>query len=137
MENFYARTVFFVSDAERSLAFYTERLGFTLDWNHREAGRTFVFQVSLFGFSLILNQVESWTEGRAGHGRLFLGLGDDQIAALRRHITSSFRSNMAGISCWLASGMAAKCMYAWLEPNAGHSAAARARGVPDLAKLAQ
>lgn len=86
MENFYARTVFFVSDAEQSLAFYTEKLGFTLDWNHQEGGRAFVFQVSLFGFSVILNQVESRTEGRAGHGRLFLGLGDDQTEALRRHI---------------------------------------------------
>ena len=57
MDNFYARTVFFVKDAERSLTFYTERLGFSLDWNYQYEGRAWVFQVGLFGFGLILNQV--------------------------------------------------------------------------------
>ena len=57
MDNFYARSVFFVKDAERSLAFYTETFGFKLDWNYQEEGRAWVFQVSLFGFELILNQV--------------------------------------------------------------------------------
>lgn len=84
--NFYARTVFFVSDAEASLQFYTETLGFQVDWNHRHEGRTFVFQVSLFGFELILNQVYSAIQDRAGHGRLFIGLEEDQTAALLGHI---------------------------------------------------
>ena len=87
MENFCARSVFFVNDAERSLAFYTEILGFTLNWNHQEDGRAFVFQVSLFGFQLILNQIEQWTENRAGHGRVFIGLDDEQSAGLRRHLS--------------------------------------------------
>ena len=86
MENFFVRSVFFVKDAERSLAFYTENLGFTVDWNHQVEGRAFVFQVSLFGFQLILNQVEEWTRDRAGHGRIFIGLEDEQVAALRKHI---------------------------------------------------
>ena len=86
MNNFYARTVFFVKDAERSLSFYTETLGFSLDWNHQEEGRAFVFQVSLLGFELILNQTEPWTEDRAGHGRLFIGLDNDQVDAFRTHI---------------------------------------------------
>lgn len=73
MTNLGARSVFFVSDAELSLKFYTEILGLSLDWNHQEEGRAFVFQVSLFGFQLILNQVEPWTQGRAGHGRVFIG----------------------------------------------------------------
>ena len=68
MQNLYARSVFFVKDAERSLRFYTDTLGFTLDWNHQEQARAFVFQVSLFGFQLILNQEEDWTVGWAGHG---------------------------------------------------------------------
>jgi catechol 2,3-dioxygenase-like lactoylglutathione lyase family enzyme len=50
--------VFFVKDAERSLSFYTDALGFALDWNHQEHGRAFVVQVSLFGLQLILNQTE-------------------------------------------------------------------------------
>ena len=86
MDNFYGRSVFFVKDAERSLAFYTQTLGFSLDWNHQEEGRAFVFQVSLFGFQVILNQIENWTEARAGHGRVFVGLEDDQVEALRQHI---------------------------------------------------
>jgi catechol 2,3-dioxygenase-like lactoylglutathione lyase family enzyme len=86
MDNFYARTVFFVKDAERSLTFYTERLGFTLDWNYQYEGRAWVFQVGLFGFELILNQVAEDTRVRAGHGRLFIGLDDNQRDAFLQHI---------------------------------------------------
>ena len=86
MDNLYARTVFFASDAQRSLEFFTQTLGFSVDWNYETDGRADVFQVSLLGFELIVNQVWSWTEGRAGHGRVFLGLEDDQGAALRKHI---------------------------------------------------
>jgi catechol 2,3-dioxygenase-like lactoylglutathione lyase family enzyme len=86
MENLYARSVFFVRDAARSLHFYTGTLGFTLDWNHQEQGRPFVFQVSLLGFQLILNQTESGTESRAGHGRVFIGLEPGQVVSFRRHL---------------------------------------------------
>lgn len=87
MELLYARSVFFVRDAGSSLDFYRDRLGFALDWNHQEEGRPFVFQVSLLGFELIVNQTESWTENRAGHGRVFIGLDTDQVASFRQHIT--------------------------------------------------
>jgi catechol 2,3-dioxygenase-like lactoylglutathione lyase family enzyme len=96
MDNLYARTVFFVRDAQRSLDYYTETLGFSLDWNHEEGGRPFVCQVSLLGFQLILNQAEGWTNDRPGHGRVFIGLEDDQLESFRGHIdakgivTSSF-----------------------------------------------
>jgi catechol 2,3-dioxygenase-like lactoylglutathione lyase family enzyme len=86
VEILYARSVFFVRDAERALRFYTETLGFKLDWSHEEHGRPFVLQVSLLGFQLILNQTESWTENRAGHGRVFIGLDDDQIEPFHRHL---------------------------------------------------
>ena len=75
-----------MKDAERSLKFYTETLGFSLDWNYQEEGRAYVFQVSLLGFELILNQTEPETEDRAGHGRLFIGLEDDQANAFRQHV---------------------------------------------------
>jgi catechol 2,3-dioxygenase-like lactoylglutathione lyase family enzyme len=39
MDDFYARSVFFVKDAEAALAFYTKNLGFELDWNHQYEGR--------------------------------------------------------------------------------------------------
>ena len=82
MTALYARSVFFVADAERSLRFYTEELGFSLDWDSQDG----VFQVSLFGFELIINEVEDRTRSRAGHGRVFIGLGDDQAEPLRKHI---------------------------------------------------
>ena len=86
MNHLYARSVFFVKDAERSLRFYTETLGFSLDWKYEEQGRAFVLQVSLLGFELILNQTGPQTEDRAGHGRVFIGLEDDQVGRFRGHI---------------------------------------------------
>src|SRR5215471_6860600 len=86
MDHLDARSVFFVKDAGRSLRFYTETLGFSLDWNHQEQGRAFVFQVSLLGFQLILNQIEPSTENRAGHGRVFIAIYPDQLEAFRRHV---------------------------------------------------
>ena len=85
MNNLYARSVFFVTDAEHSLRFYTEQLGFSLDWDSEDG----VFQVSLFGFELILNQVGDRTRTRAGHGRVFIGLDDDQGEPLRKHIAAN------------------------------------------------
>ena len=82
MSDLYARAVFFVADAERSMRHYTEQLGFTLDWDSHDG----VFQVSLFGFELILNAVGHRTRARVGHGRVFIGLEDDQGEPLRRHI---------------------------------------------------
>lgn len=88
MNNFYARSVFFVNDAERSLRFYVDQLGFSEDWNYREEGRTFVCQVSRFGYELILNETHERTRARAGHGRVFIGLDDDQGKPLRDHIAA-------------------------------------------------
>ena len=89
MNNLYARSVLFVKDAERSSRFYTKQLGFSEDWNYQEEGRTVVCQVSLFGFELILNEVDDRTQTRAGHGRIFIGLEDDQGAPLRKHILAT------------------------------------------------
>ena len=89
MNNLYARAVFFVKDAERSLRFYTEQLGFSVDWKDSNEDPPYVFQVSLFGFELILNQVSEQTRDRAGHGRVFIGLEDDQIEPVRKHIAAT------------------------------------------------
>ena len=88
MDNFYARSVFFVTDAEAALAFYTQTLGFKLDWNYQYEGRACVFEVSLFGFELILNQAHDETRDRAGHGRVYIGLEDDQIGPVLEHIAA-------------------------------------------------
>jgi catechol 2,3-dioxygenase-like lactoylglutathione lyase family enzyme len=85
---FYARAVFFVRDASRSLAFYTTKLGFSLDWTYEDNGKPHVFQVSLHGFELILNQAEPATIDRPGHGRVFIGLDEDGSVALKLHIES-------------------------------------------------
>lgn len=84
--NWYVRTVFFVRDAERSLSFYTKKLGFTLDWNHEPAGRAFVFQVSFRGVELIINEAEEWTDARIGHGRIFIGLDDGQVESFKQYV---------------------------------------------------
>jgi catechol 2,3-dioxygenase-like lactoylglutathione lyase family enzyme len=86
MEKFYARSVFFVNDAERSLKFYTETLGFSLDWKFDEAGKAYIFQVSLFGFEVIINQTGPATQDRAGRSRVFVGLEDAQSGPFHDHI---------------------------------------------------
>jgi hypothetical protein len=70
------------------LRFYTERLGFSEDWNYKEKGRTFVCQVSLFGFELILNQIGEHDQHEAGHARVFVGLDEDQVEPVRQHIAT-------------------------------------------------
>ena len=79
-QSWYSRTVFFVRNAETSLAFYTEKLGCKVDWNHREGGRSFVFQASRPGLELILCQEDA----RAGHGRVFVTGGKQ--ATLRQEV---------------------------------------------------
>jgi len=89
MNNLYARAVFFVENAERSLRFYVEQLCFSEDWSYQEEGRAYVCQVSLFGFELILNEIDDQTQTRAGHGRVFIGLEDDQIEPVHKHIAAN------------------------------------------------
>lgn len=86
MTTFGGRSVFFVRDTPRAVDYYTRGLGFSLDWVHEEQGRPFVAQVSLNGLQIILNQVEPGTEGRPGHGRVFIGLDDAQSAILLQHV---------------------------------------------------
>jgi catechol 2,3-dioxygenase-like lactoylglutathione lyase family enzyme len=81
-DKLYARSVFFVSDTERARRYYTEQLGFSVDWDSGDG----VFQVSLLGVELILNEVGEHTRARAGHGRLFIGLEDNQVEPLLKHI---------------------------------------------------
>lgn len=87
MTNLYARAVFFVKDLERAREFYVERLGFSRDWGSTTDGsKVWVCQVSLFGFELILNEVWGPFEGREGHGRVYIGLENEQIPQVLDHI---------------------------------------------------
>jgi len=69
MESWHTRTVFFVKDAERSIAFYRDKLGCTLDWDYQEEGRSVVCQVSREGLKLILAAQD---DRKAGQGRVFI-----------------------------------------------------------------
>jgi catechol 2,3-dioxygenase-like lactoylglutathione lyase family enzyme len=84
MATLYARAVFFVADGDRARRYYTEQLGFALDWDSHDG----VFQVSLLGFELILNGVAPATQARVGHGRVFIGLDDDQGEPFRQHLAA-------------------------------------------------
>ncbi len=88
MNNLYARAVFFVENTERAQRFYVEKLGFSEDWANNEGGKVYVCQVSLFGFELILNEVNDQTRARSGHGRVYIGLEDDQIQPVLDHIAA-------------------------------------------------
>jgi uncharacterized glyoxalase superfamily protein PhnB len=89
MENLYARAVFFVDNAERAMRHYVDHFGFAEDWAPREEdGRVYVCQVSLFGFELILNEAYGGTLGRVGHGRVYIGLEDQQIRPVLAHIAA-------------------------------------------------
>jgi catechol 2,3-dioxygenase-like lactoylglutathione lyase family enzyme len=81
MENWHTRTVFFVKDAERSVAFYRDKLGCTLDWNYEEEGRSVVCQVNREGFKLILAAQD---DRKAGQGRVFVTHVEE--SALRKEI---------------------------------------------------
>ena len=89
MDNLYARAVFFVADAERARRFYVEKLGFAQEWSSPPDGHVYVCQVSLFGFELILNEVDDKTRSKAGHGRVYIGLEDEQIGPVLEHIAAN------------------------------------------------
>ncbi len=86
MQDFSARTVFFVEDTPRAIEFYTGVLGFNLDWTYKENDLPFVVQVSLFGLQIIINQKEAPTDSPPGCGRVFIGLDEAQSATLLEHI---------------------------------------------------
>ncbi len=84
MNTWYSRPVFFVSNCERALEFYKERLGFEQKWTYVREGEVIVAQVNRGDFELILNRDEK----RAGSGRIYFHLTDDQIATLREEFAA-------------------------------------------------
>jgi catechol 2,3-dioxygenase-like lactoylglutathione lyase family enzyme len=75
LETWYARPVFFVTDCEAALRFYTG-LGFVEDWRHEEEGSLVAVQITRSGAEIILDR----NDLRAGGGRLFLSLHRGQAA---------------------------------------------------------
>lgn len=77
----YSRPVFFVADAQRSLRFYVESLGFKKDWP-KEGEQWTVCQVSRSDCEIILCQ----DAARRDRSRVFIELTKDGLAELRREL---------------------------------------------------
>jgi len=83
MSTWDARPVFFVEDVERSLAFYTNQLGFSETNRYAEDGRVLVGGVHRDGCPLLLNCQQPQ---KNGHARYWILLGLDAYHALRREL---------------------------------------------------
>ena len=79
--HWYARPVLLVSDVQRALRFYTDKLGFTRKW-HEGDGTGTVCQVDRGGCEIILCE----DQVRHDKSRLFIELTLDGIDELRRQI---------------------------------------------------
>lgn len=77
----YARPVFFVSDLDRALRFYVERLGFEKGWHEADGAGT-VCQVNHGECEIILCQDRE----RGDRGRLFIELTAAGLTELRREL---------------------------------------------------
>ncbi|MGD0444652.1 MAG: VOC family protein [Edaphobacter sp.] len=80
MNVWYSRPVFFVESVERSIAFYTEKLGFTQGFRYEEDGKILVGQVNREDCEIILNSQQS---EKIGCGRIFISIDLGPLQALR------------------------------------------------------
>ena len=71
MIEWFARPVLHVSNAEASLRFYVDRLGFTVPWRVEWDGRAHIAQVDRQNCALILS--DQWPE-KVGKGLMFISL---------------------------------------------------------------
>ena len=76
----YSRPVFFVEHVGRSLAFYTEKLGFSVENRYEEDGEILVAQVNRENCEILLNCQQPQKTGR---GRMFISLDMEGLRALR------------------------------------------------------
>jgi catechol 2,3-dioxygenase-like lactoylglutathione lyase family enzyme len=80
MDRWYSRPVFFVASVERSIAFYTEKLGFTVGSSYEDEGKMLVAQVSREDCDMLLNCQQPEKTGR---GRMFISLDVGVLRTLR------------------------------------------------------
>ena len=76
MPEWFARPVLHVSNVEASLAFYVNRLAFTVAWTYQEDGATRVAQVDRGNCAIILS--EQWPE-KVGRGLMFISLNVEPV----------------------------------------------------------
>jgi catechol 2,3-dioxygenase-like lactoylglutathione lyase family enzyme len=80
MNDWYSRPVFFVESVERSIAFYTEKLGFSEGSRYEEEGKILVGQVNREDCEIILNCQQPQKTGR---GRIFISIDLVLLKTLR------------------------------------------------------
>ena len=80
MSIWYSRPVFFVASVERSIAFYTERLGFAEEDRYTENGTVIVAQLRREDCTILLNCQQP---EKAGRGRMFVSIDPAPLQALR------------------------------------------------------
>lgn len=83
METWDARPVFFVEDVERSLAFYTDQLGFTETNRYVEDGKALVGGVERGGCVLLVN---SQQPHKNGHARYWIALSPEDYRTFRHEL---------------------------------------------------
>ncbi len=80
MSVWYSRPVFFVESVERSIAFYTEKLGFTPGFRYEEEGKILIAQVNREDCEVILS---SQKPEKTGRSRIFISIDLEPLQALR------------------------------------------------------
>ncbi|HSY69240.1 MAG TPA: VOC family protein [Edaphobacter sp.] len=80
MSVWYSRPVLFVESVERSIAFYTEKLGFVESTRYEEGGKVLVAQVNREDCEVLLNCQQPEKTGR---GRIFISIDLAPLQALR------------------------------------------------------
>ena len=80
MSVWYSRPVFFVESVERSIAFYSEKLGFTVANRYEEEGEILVAQVNREDCEILLNCQQP---EKTGSGRMFISLDVEVLRTLR------------------------------------------------------
>jgi catechol 2,3-dioxygenase-like lactoylglutathione lyase family enzyme len=78
----YMRPVFFVSDIQRAIGFYVDKLGFSKKW-HEAEGKGTVCQVDRGGCEIILSE----DAARKDRGRIFLELSRDGVNQLLKEVS--------------------------------------------------
>jgi catechol 2,3-dioxygenase-like lactoylglutathione lyase family enzyme len=87
-------TLVFVRDVDHAILFYVDRLGFTLDMRHAEAGTTLVAGVSRGeGCALLLTC--QWPD-RVGTGILYTALDPDEFERLATRLNEQGLSTADG-----------------------------------------
>jgi catechol 2,3-dioxygenase-like lactoylglutathione lyase family enzyme len=80
MSVWYSRPVFFVESVERSIVFYTEKLGFTPGFRYEEEGKILIAQVNREDCEVILSCQKPEKIGRS---RIFISIDLEPLQALR------------------------------------------------------